>query len=166
MNRKGFTLVEVLAVVIIISIVLMIAGPSLIDLYKNSKLKSEALFTERLSKSIDSYIKLYSSEIIFDSNSNKEATKNGQEGVVTVYRGTITIEKIIDKKLILTDDFINPGNKEIECNKNGVIEVYKDSDFVYCHKIKKDSLSCLTQEYKESLDTEYVVDTCVWEEVK
>ena len=43
------------------------------------------------------------------------------------------------------------------------IEIYKDSDFVYCHKIEKESLGCLSEKYKSTISGDYVVNTCTWE---
>ena len=73
------------------------------------------------------------------------------------------MQNIINDKIITAEDYINPGNKEVQCNKNAEIEVYRDSDYVYCHKVKKDALDCLSKEFKDSITGDYVIDTCVWE---
>ncbi|UKI27031.1 MAG: prepilin-type N-terminal cleavage/methylation domain-containing protein [Bacilli bacterium] len=39
MNKKGFTLIELIAVIILLSLILVIAVPNLIDTYRQSKLK-------------------------------------------------------------------------------------------------------------------------------
>ena len=59
-------------------------------------------------------------------------------------------------------EIVDYVNEKIDSELNAKIEVYKDSDYVYCHKIKKDSLGCLSDEYKNSITGEYVIDTCVW----
>lgn len=159
MNRKGFTLVEVLAVIVILGVILTIASPYIITAYKNSKLKSEEVFVNRLSAVIDSYVKLNSYDIPFSSDGT--ATKEGQ-GTVNIEKGIITIQDIITDNLLSQEKYVNAGNKEATCNKNTQIEVYKDSDFVYCYKLKKESLGCLTDEYKSSIDSEYAIDTCIW----
>lgn len=171
MNRKGFTLIEVLAVIVILGIILVIAGPSVLEAYDDSKLKSEEIFTERLSQSIDSYIKLNSSDIDFTSDGTANKTDNGSTYQVEIYRGKINKEAInrsvkvsdvINSNLLSSDDYVNPGNKESSCNIFSDIEVYRDSDYIYCYKVKKDSLDCLTDRYKDSITGEYVIDTCVW----
>lgn len=159
MNRKGFTLVEVLAVIVILGIILTIASPYIITAYKNSKLKSEEVFVNRLSTVIDGYVKLNSYDISFSSDGT--ATKEGQ-GTVNIEKGTITIQDIINDNLLSQEKYVNAGNKEISCNKNAQIEVYKDSDFVYCYKVNKESLGCLTDEYKTSINGTYAIDTCIW----
>lgn len=162
MNRKGFTLIELIAVIVILGIILVVSAPSISNVYKESKLKSEEIFVERLSQSIDSYIKLNSDEIAFTSDgaANKEEERSTYQ--VNIWKAAITVQNVIDDKLISEEDYVNPGNKETKCTVNAEIEVYKDSDYVYCHKIKKESLGCLTDEYKNSITGEYVIDTCVW----
>lgn len=170
MNRKGFTLIEVLVVIIILAIVLVIGSPYIITAYQNSKLKSEEIFVNRLSDVIDSYVKLNTDRIAF--NAKGTAIKQGQAGTVTIYHGTIndrlvTINDIIVDNLISSKDYINAGNKDAQCNINAQIEVYKDSDFVYCHKVEASSLNCLTDNYIKSIcpkddETCYVIDTCIW----
>ena len=171
MNRKGFTLIELLGVIIVLAIVLLLAVPSISNAYKNSKLKSEEIFVERLSDVIDSYVKLNSSSISFTSDG--EATKEGETGTVNIYKGTISIQNIINDNLLRESDYVNAGNKEEKCNTTAQIEVYRDSDYVYCYKLSKYELNCLTDEYREKLKipaTEtaeainivYAIDTCVW----
>lgn len=175
MNRKGFTLIELLAVLVVLGIVLVISIPSITDAYKNSKIKSEEAFVQRLTQTIDSYVKLNSDEITFKYCG--AGTKTGSTGTVSIYKGTInkdpiTMQNIINDKIISEEDFVNPGNKDYinpvtsrkSCNTTAEIEVYKDSDFVYCYKVAKDSLRCLTDEYKNKITDNYVINTCTWTE--
>ncbi len=161
MNRKGFTLIELLAVIVVLALILVITFPNLTNVFKNSKLKNEQIFVDRLSQTIDSYVSLNSDQITFEDYGT--GTKTGSNGTVSIYKGTITVQNIINDKLITAEDYINPGNKEVQCNKNAEIEVYRDSDYVYCHKVKKDALDCLSKEFKDSITGDYVIDTCVWE---
>lgn len=168
MNRKGFTLIELLAVIVVSALILVISFPNFLDVLKNSKLKNEQIFVDRLSQTIDSYISLNSDEISFSSY--RTGTKTGSNGTVSIYKGTITVQNIIADKIISEEDYINPGNKDYinldtnrkGCNPDAIIEVYRDSDYVYCHKVKKDDLGCLSKEFKDSINGDYVVDTCVW----
>ena len=160
MNRKGFTLIELLAVIVLLGLVLVFTLPNVSETYKNSKLKTEKVFVDKLSDVIDGHIKLNGSELNFTQDGT--ANKEGQAGTITIYKDVITINDIIEDKLISESDYINSSNKDVKCNVNAEIEVYKDSDYVYCHKVKKESLGCLTQEYKDSIAGGYVIDTCVW----
>ena len=162
MNRKGFTLMEMIAVVVILGIILLIAGPTLSSVYEDSKLKSEEIFTKRLSQSIDSYIKLNSSDINFTSDGTANKTEENASYQVNIYKGTIKVQNIINDNLLSIEDYKNAGNKDIQCNSNAEIELYRDSDYVYCYKVKKNSLDCLTDRYKNSVTGEYVIDTCIW----
>lgn len=166
MNRRGFTLIELLAVIAIMAIVLVIAIPSSIDAYKKSRLKAEEVFAKRLSEQVDSYTSLNTEELNFNTNIGTKIKPDTDRREVTVYQDTITIENLINNKLIRKSDYINPNNKNEECNVNAEIEVYKDSDFVYCHRIKAASLNCITDEfineYLEGNPESYIVDTCVW----
>lgn len=175
MNRKGFTFIELLGVVVILGLIMVIAIPSMGDVLKSSKLKSEEIFTKRLSQAIDSYVTLNSNEIAFSSDGEvKTKTVEKKKKVsgtvqkvtssetVTVFKGTITFQNIINNNLLEEKDFKNSGNIEASCNKNAEIEIYRDSDYVYCHKVKKASLNCLTNDYIATITGDYVIDTCTW----
>ena len=177
MNRKGFTLIELLAVIVILGIILTFAVPSIINIYKDSKLKTEEMFLNELSKSIDSYVSLEASSFIYGESfsANKTLTKTVYNRdtkkyekkemtlPVTVSSTNVSIQSIIDYGLIKENDYINPGNKNATCEKTTkIVEVYRDSDYVYCYKVNKNALNCLTAEYKNSLDSDYAIDTCIW----
>ena len=83
---------------------------------------------------------------------------------VKISKSTIKIQDIIEENIIEENEYRNPGNKDKKCDKEAEIEVYRDSDYVYCFKIKKDSFDCLTDEYKQGIgeDAEYAIDTCIW----
>ena len=191
-NRKGFTLIELIAVIVILSIILIVAVPNLIETYKQSKLKSEGMFVKQLTKSIESYVSLYGSEMSFTEESgtyykqktDEKECKVTQDDVKVYKSDEIAIQEIIGKNIIEENEYRNPGNKDKKCDKEAKIEVYRDSDYVYCFKIKKDEMGCLTQEYKDSITettttcetlenscnctktientTDYVIDTCIW----
>ena len=162
MNRKGFTLIELLAVIVVLGLVLVVTIPSITSAYKNSKIKSEEVFVDRLTQAIDSYVKLNSDEIEYPSNgTGTKKENNGKEYTITYQMGTITINDIINDDILTKKDFVNAGNKETSCNTFAEVEVYKDSDFVYCYKMKKNSLNCLTDAYKDKIG-DYAIDTCVW----
>lgn len=175
MNRKGFTLIEVLAVIVILGTIFVFVAPNIITIYENSKLKSEQIFLDRLSQTIDSYIKLNVGEITFNEEitgtkcteyqkiDDEEICKSDSTYSVTISKKTIPMQDIIDEKIITNDDYVNAGNKDAKCNTNAKIEIYKDSDYVYCHKVEKETLECLSEEYKETITDTYAINTCIWE---
>ena len=159
MNRKGFTLIELLAVIVVLGLVLLISVPIISDAYTKSKIKSEEVFVDRLTQAIDSYVKLNSDTINFNENGTGTKTVNEKDTYnITYQMGTITI----NDGILTQKDFVNAGNKDATCNTTAKIEVYKDSDFVYCYKVHKDSLGCLTKEYKSTIKGDYAIDTCEW----
>lgn len=162
MNRKGFTLIELLAVIVVLGLVVLISVPIISDAYTKSKIKSEEVFVDRLTQAIDSYVKLNSDTINFNESGkgtktvDKEKTYN-----ITYQMGTITINDIINDGILTQKDFVNAGNKDVACKPEiAEVEVYKDSDFVYCYKMEINSLNCLTDAYKEN--KKYAIDTCEW----
>ena len=172
-NKKGFTLIELIAVIVILSIILVFVVPNLLDTYKRSKLKTEKAFVDQLSKGIESYITLYSNEMSFskvDGNFVKEITDNRSDKPsydVDVYKADITVKDIIDKNIIESSEYINPGNRGDNTKKckpeTDTITVYRDSDFVYCFKMPP--MDCLTDDFKSEegyVKDGYVLDTCIW----
>ena len=165
MNRKGFTLIELLAVIVVLGLVLLISVPIISDAYTKSKIKSEEVFVDRLTQAIDSYVKLNRDTMSFSCKSDRcegRKTENGKEYDITYQKGVITINDIIKDGILTQKDFVNAGNKDAKCNNDAEVEVYKDSDFVYCYKVHKDSLGCLTKEYKSTIKGDYAIDTCEW----
>lgn len=173
LNKKGFTLIELIAVIVILSIILVFVVPNLLDTYKRSKLKTEKAFVDQLSKGIESYITLYSNEMSFskvDGNFVKEITDNRSDKPsydVDVYKADITVKNIIDKNIIEASEYINPGNRGDNTKKckpeTDTITVYRDSDFVYCFKMPP--MDCLTDDFKSEegyVKDGYVLDTCIW----
>ena len=161
MNRKGFTLIELLAVIVVLGLVLLISVPIISDAYTKSKIKSEEVFVDRLTQAIDSYVKLNSDTINFNENGTGTKTVNEKDTYnITYQMGTITINDIINDGILTQKDFVNAGNKDATCNTTAKIEVYKDSDFVYCYKMEINSLNCLTDAYKKN--KKYAIDTCEW----
>ena len=124
MNRKGFTLIELLAVIVILGIILTFAVPSITNIYKESKLKTEEMFLNELSKSIDSYVTLNSDKIAFNEKKTATKTENNQSLSVTVYEGKISIKDLIDDQIIEEKDYINPGNKNATCENPSLTVLY------------------------------------------
>lgn len=173
MNRKGFTLIELLAVIVVLGLVLLISVPIISDAYTKSKIKSEEVFVDRLTQAIDSYVKLNSDTMSFSCKSDNKCvgrkTVNEKDTYTITYQmGIITINDIINDGILTQKDFVNAGNnnkdsnnnKDAKCNNDAEVEVYKDSDFVYCYKMEIDSLNCLTDAYKKN--KKYAIDTCEW----
>lgn len=174
LNKKGFTLIELIAVIVILSIILVFVVPNLLDTYKRSKLKTEKAFVDQLSKGIESYITLYNADLNFvaDGTATKIVEKKDKDNKIVrdeysvdIYKVNegIKVKDIIDKNIIEASEYRNPGNREVTCSQDAIIEVYRDSDFVYCFKMPP--MDCLTDDFKSEegyVKDGYVLDTCIW----
>ena len=162
MNNKGFTLVELLAVIVILAALGGIATYGVISAINASKNRAEDAFLEEISKSIDSYIALNSGNFKKTNTSYKfEKTVASGGGTVNSYfvgkdataylmsfnGGTFTLKTILDAGLIDSDSFKNPKSKLV-CNKNTNINVYMDNDFVYYYYVDFSTAGCEVTEGK------------------
>lgn len=175
MNKKGFTLIELLAVIVVLGLVLIISVPNLTDVYKNSKLKTEEIFIDKLSKKIEEYIDFNKDTWSFENEAGIKTKKvpnsESTEVTVSVWSENITFQKLLDSKLVTKGDFIDPNTKKNCSEGNGIIEVYKDTDYVYCFVVRKKSFnieetSCLSDDYlnKYKMDDEsQIINTCPWD---
>ena len=151
MNKRGFTLVEMLATITILGLVLGIASISVIHTIENSKTRSEKLFVDNLSKSIDAYLDWNGSSLIKDVNSLKKfekcanyvgnECKNTYQVEAYLYKKSdgdlVGLRDLIELKLIDEQKFINPRNKKkcLEGDINPKIYVYRDSEFIFYYYI-------------------------------
>lgn len=168
MNRRGYTFIELLGVIVLLGIILVISIPSITGALKGSRVKSEEVFLDKLSDTIDSYITMNSNKFTYTYIKDFNKIDNNDSNTVKIYStkingSDITMQNIINDELITASDFKDPAFGD-ECNKNTIVEVYRDDDYVFCHKIRVDSLDCLSDDYKEKHSEEYAINTCIWEE--
>jgi len=166
MNNKGFTLIEMLAVIVIISVLGVIAYMSVNSYIETSKDKAEEKFLTEISNQIDSYISLNSDKFISVSCGNGDEfytitkdyslgnTNWGDSSDVKVecmqLNGGVFTLGVLKDGLGTTDSFVNPRNDK-KCNlDNTVINVYKDEDFVYYYNVDFSNSNCGVE---ESIDT-------------
>lgn len=174
MNKKGFTLIELLAVIVVLGLVLIISVPNLTDVYKNSKLKTEEIFIDKLSKKIEEYIDFNKDTWSFDNGATTKIKKvpNSESTKVTVWmKDDISFQELLNSKLVTKGDFIDPNTKKNCSEGDGTIEVYKDTDYVYCFVVRKKSFnieetSCLSDDYLNKYtkgDESQIINTCPWD---
>ncbi len=93
MNKKGFTLVELLAVIVILSIILVIAVPSVNRYIKQSKEKAYKVQISELLDAVESY-----------ANMNNEILPENDDEIIKITLGQLKIEGIVK------NDTKNPYN--------------------------------------------------------
>jgi len=141
MDNKGFTLVELLATVVILGLVMGIAASGVGSAIENSKRKSEEIFVGKFKDAIIEYLDLNGSTISTISGevtfkkckiSNCDYSDGTYDDVTAVELNSLKVNDLIDKKILVKSSIVNPKNKK-ECfdGVNPSIRVFRDSDFVY-----------------------------------
>ena len=157
MNKKGFTLVELLATLVILSIVIGLTIAITSTVFKNAKAKTEGVFIATIEDALDMYLDSDARKLSFSNAAVHQLSKT--HGVVNLYKATsnVTFEAVINDPLapITLSEMINPANKDkenYECFERdasggvtnyGTLEIYRDADYVYYYKIAKADFKCL-----------------------
>ena len=167
MNKKGFTLVELLATIIILSIVTGIAIVIIVSSFKKAKEDTEKVFIKNLEDAIEIYIdSIVSKEqaVVFDEKIctiNKKINPSSK-----VYRAsaTVPLSDLSDPNknpYSPLGKVVNPANEKVDCNPDNVpIKIYRDDDYVYYYFINKNTLNCLLDKtgYITNLPCECISD--------
>ncbi|MBQ2872996.1 MAG: prepilin-type N-terminal cleavage/methylation domain-containing protein [Bacilli bacterium] len=152
MNRKGFTLVELLATLVVLGIVMSIVLVSVNGGFGEAKNKTEDVFIDTIKDAMDMYLNSDAKELDFDTTCSNSIDKT--YGEVKVYKASTNFQNVINSKYkpITQDDLVNPANKDVDCVDavNIIVNVYRDEDFVYYYSIDKSRFACLTQTDKIS----------------
>lgn len=163
MNNKGFTLVEMLAVVVILGIVMGIATNGVLSYIETSKKKSEKIFVDKIENAIKSYISLNGSGISNKTGespiaftkckrviSGGSSCSDDDKVDSTAYAlNGFKLSEITDRdddsaNLVRKDSMVNPKNKEkcFEDGKDPEVSLFKDSEKVYYYYVDLSELSC------------------------
>ena len=153
MNRKGFTLVELIATLVVLGIVVGITIVSIDGIFSSAKKKSEDAFVATIKDAMEMYLNdSYSKGLHYSQYENYCLDKTTE--LVKLYVSTIYFSNVITSEFspITQDDLVNPAldknDPNYECNEAETIEVniYKDDDYVYYYGIDKSEFGCLTGE--------------------
>lgn len=143
MNRRGFTLVELLATLVILGIVASIVLISVNGGFNNAKDKTEDVFVKTVKDAMDIYLDSDAKKLNFSKV--EVCTLNKTHGKSKVYKSSdnITLNNIINSEFhpISEDDLVNPVNSS-KCDKNTIVNIYRDEDYVYYYEIDGD-MGCL-----------------------
>ena len=147
MNRKGFTLVELLAVLVILAIVVGLSVYSVGNIFSNTKEKSEDVFVETIRDAMDMYLTSSDAKGLSYGTQCTNTLKKSYNPNVKVYKVNTNFSDVITSefKPITQNDLINPANKDVSCNSASSIgiTVYRDEDYVYYYSVDKSSFGCL-----------------------
>ena len=144
MNKKGFTLVELLATLVILAIVMGIVLASGIFNLENAKGKTEDVFIDSIKDAMKIYLDSDAKKLSY----NEEVCsidKTHKLGVKIYKANDITFDDVINStyKPMTVSDLVNPNNEDVTCNVYAKVSVYRDEDYVYYYKIEKDDFDCL-----------------------
>ena len=132
MNKKGFTLVELLAVLVLISLLMGLAIPGINRISNNMKKKS---YNQKI-KLVESAAELWGQ----DNKTRLQATTNCPSEIIQCK--IITIEDLITDNYLDSDNnsgnYINPKNDKDM--KNCKVFVYKQNKRVYAKYDNSDSV--------------------------
>ena len=155
MNKKGFTLVELLATLVILGIVVGITIVTVNSNYGNAKKKTEGIFVKTLEDALDIY--LDTSEVKglnYVADANNKCILKKTHGESRLYRATknkqntnLTFNDVLNSEYVplVASELVNPANKDNDnynCDpSNGTLTIYRDDDFVYYYKLEKKNSS-------------------------
>lgn len=144
MNRKGFTLLELLTTFVILGFIVLVSVFSISRAFNITKKKSEDVFVETIKDAMEMY--LTSDDVKkLEFTTECRNTLNKSFGDRKVYKKVITFNDVIysEYKPIATSDFVNPANEDVQCNVNASLTIYRDEDYVYYYSVSKSSFGCL-----------------------
>lgn len=148
MNNKGFTLVELLATLVVLSIILGITVVSVNKSFNETKNKTEELFVKTLKDGLSIYLDdaLLKKSKFDDTGCTITKTRNNNMEVKLYYVNK-TLDDVINStyKPLSQSDLVNPSNEGVSCGtpQNINVTIYRDDDFVYYYRIKREDISCL-----------------------
>ena len=139
MKKKGFTLVELLAVIAILAVLVIIALPNVLKLFRNAKQNTFITEVQNLVRSAeDKYLTssmLNGNNTCFDSSTNK-LDMTGRDDLVYVIKltkkGKVTEVKVADNSYQLIASSSDGINKADIGNKYGVTIVDPKTTIVGC----------------------------------
>lgn len=152
MNKKGFTVVELIATLVVLGVVVGITVASIGGIFGNAKKKSEEAFVETIKDAMDMYLNSNKKFLTFDDYKNADnkqlcLDKTTGEVKLEINLEDVNIKQVLDiTKSIAYDEFVNPANKDKEnyqCNIHAKVDIYRDKDYVYYYSINKTDLDCL-----------------------
>lgn len=140
MKRRGFTLVELLAVVTIMGVILLISVPNITKQLKKTNSNKYSEFVEDIFLATESYITSYRDSIDLSTGVDN-----------------ISVERLV-KAGYFKSTTINPKtNKKVNINSYVIVSLNDDGTFEYKY-IDEDISVCINENKKDNGDTFYYCD--------
>lgn len=149
MNKKGFTLVELLATVVILSIVVGFTIMATNGGFGKAKKKTEDIFIKTIEDALNIYIDSDAKKLSFYSGDSYAAEINKRFGKSRIYYmdngSTLKFNAVINSDLtpLTESDMVNPANEK-ECKINGYLKIFRDEEYIYYYYINKSEFDCFT----------------------
>ena len=179
MNNKGFTLVELLATIVILGIVMGIASYGVISAINNSKIKSEKLFVDKIGTAIEGYLSIEGNRLVEipDTTTEFQKCRSDQENNSANCRtselkelSTIHLKDITEInnnsrfkiKTINESDLVNPKNKKncVIGDNNPEIRVFKDSEYKYYYYLDLTENTSCEISYENAVISNLIKNAC------
>lgn len=144
MNRKGFTLVELLATLVILGVVVGLTIVGVNNIFGNAKKKTEGVFVKTLTDALDIYLDSDAKNLSFNSNFTCKVDKSYRKDVeIYESNNNLTYADVIESKYspLSITDLKNPANDK-ECLASTQVHIYRDQDYVYYYKVDKRNFNC------------------------
>lgn len=145
MNNKGFTLIELMATLVVLGIIVAITFVILNVDFQKTKEKTEEIFVDTIKDALDIYLDSNAKSLNFDTECSTKLNKS--HGDVSVYKAITDFSAVInsDYHPITQNDLVNPADEDTNCTDAEDIEIsiYRDGDYVYYYKVLKSEFGCL-----------------------
>ena len=123
--KKGFTLVELLAIIILLSVIVVFVVPKIIDTLNGNKSKLGNVQKNEIKEAASLYIEDTCINPISDETVCEYSTTRDEEGNILIVSGIIPLETLGEKEYISSSNIIKncEGNILIENNKFNLSEI-------------------------------------------
>lgn len=145
-KRNGFTIVELLAVLVLLGIIMGIVLVTVNGGFSNAKNKTEEVFIGTIEDALNMYLNSSEAKSLdFDTQNSVCTIDKTHKLGVKIYEADSSFCNVINSEYhpIAASDLVNPANKDETCSNNVSIKIFRDEDYVYYYAVPKNSFNCL-----------------------
>ena len=144
LNNNGFTLIELLVTIVILSLILSIAGYSVVAIIKSSKEKNYELLIEDIKSAAEMY---YQECYYLNSDKTVEDIEDGEVGCVRQDSYEITLRVLLEYGFLsssVNNEFSIISPKDDKEISNCKIKITRNDGKITVTKVDTDNSSCPT----------------------